>query len=148
MLTQPSIRVLIVDDMANVRQDLRTVLSMAQNTAGFSMDGTLEIVGEAGNGQEAVRQAQALRPDVILMDLGMPVLDGCAATRQIKACDPAVGVIALTVHGDDETREKARRAGVDHFIVKGDPLDEILQAIDACAKRRRASMQKSENHIE
>jgi DNA-binding NarL/FixJ family response regulator len=99
-------------------------------------------VGEAGNGQEAVQLARSLSPEVVLMDLGMPVLDGCAAAHQIKACDPGIGVIALTVHGDLETREKARRAGIDYFIVKGDPVDEIVDAIGACAKRRRAFLEK------
>ncbi len=120
-----SIRVLIVDDMAQVRQDLRTVLGLAGAACGVP----LEVVGEAGNGQEAIRQVEALRPDAVLMDLGMPVLDGWAATRQIKAFHPAMRIVALSVHDDPGAREKARQAGVDCFIVKGAPVAEIIRAI-------------------
>ncbi len=121
----PTIKVLIVDDMAQVRQDLRTVLCLAGAACGVP----LEVVGEAGDGQEAVRQARDLRPDVTLMDLAMPVMDGWEATRQIKAFDPAMRVAALSVHDDPAAREKARQAGADCFIVKGAPVAEILRAI-------------------
>ncbi|MEW5956746.1 MAG: response regulator transcription factor [Chloroflexota bacterium] len=113
-------RVLIVDDMARVRRDLRTVLALT---------GLVDIVGEAGNGEEAVRQAGALRPDVVLMDLEMPVLDGFAATRRIKANHPAMRVVALTIHSYPSARIRAFQAGVDDFIEKGASLEKIIQAI-------------------
>ena len=122
---QPNIRVLIVDDMAQVRRDLRTVLPLAGQAAGMEID----IVGEAGNGQEAIQQAAALRPDVVLMDLEMPVMSGYEATRQIKACSPDCRVIALTIHGDETVRQKAIQAGVDDFIVKGAPITSVIQAM-------------------
>ena len=120
-----SIRVLIVDDMAQVRRDLRTVLPLAGQAAGLQ----IEIVGEAGNGQEAIQRAAALEPDVVLMDLEMPVMGGYEATRQIKAHCPACRVIALTVHGYEAARQQAIQAGVDDFIVKGAPVDSLVQAI-------------------
>ena len=120
-----SIRVLIVDDMAQVRHDLRTVLPLAGEAAGLQID----VVGEAGNGQEAIQRATALEPDVVLMDLEMPVMGGYEATRQIKTHSPGCRVIALTIHGDETVRQKASQAGVDDFVVKGAPINSLIQAI-------------------
>ena len=120
-----SIRVLIVDDMAQVRHDLRTVLPLAGQAAGLQID----IVGEAGNGQEAIQRAKALEPDVILMDLEMPVMGGYEATRQIKGRWPSCRVVALTVHGYEAAQQQALQAGVDGFIVKGAPIETLVQAI-------------------
>lgn len=114
------IRVLIVDNMEEVRQDLRTYLTLA---------GDLEIVGEAGDGLEAVRLVEALQPQVVLMDLEMPVMDGYAATKQIKACRPSCRVIALTIHASESEQQRAANAGVDRFIVKGAPFDTLMEAI-------------------
>jgi len=119
------IRVLIVDDTAQVRQDLHTVLLLAAKTLGAS----ITMVGEAKNGQEAVEQVRALRPDVVLMDLEMPVMDGYTATRQIKTDQPGIRVIALTVHGSPAAREKALQCGVDKVIIKGVPVAEIIRSI-------------------
>jgi DNA-binding NarL/FixJ family response regulator len=113
-------RVLIVDDSPQVRQELRTLLPLA---------GDIEIVGEAADGQEAIRRAQALQPDVVLMDLEMPVLDGYEATRQIKAGSPSCRVVALTAHGYEAARQKASQSGVDVFLVKGGSVETLVQAI-------------------
>lgn len=115
-----TIRLLIVDDVAQVRQDLRLALTLA---------GDIEVVGEAGNGLEAVRMTEALQPDVILMDLEMPVIDGYEAARQIKTCCPDCRVVALTVHEYEAARQQAFQAGMDAFIVKGAPLETLLQTI-------------------
>ena len=114
------LQVLIVDDMAQVRRELCTILPLV---------GDFEIVGEAVDGREAIRQVEALHPEVVLMDLEMPVLDGYEATRQIKVCHPSCRVIALTVHGYEEARQKAIQAGVDGFIVKGAPVETLVLAI-------------------
>jgi two-component system response regulator DesR len=114
------IGVLIVDDMSQVRQDLRTLLDLSED---------IEIVGEAANGLEAVGQVASLQPDVVLLDLEMPVLDGYQAASQIKALYPSCRVIALTVHGHDAALQKALHAGVDSFLVKGTPIEMLLQAI-------------------
>ena len=117
---KPVTRVLIVDDAREVRRDLRTTLTLA---------GNIEIVGEAANGLEAVLLTESLEPAVVLMDLEMPVLDGYAATRQIKAHCPACRVIALTVHGYESARRKAIEAGVDDFVVKGVSLETLVKVI-------------------
>jgi DNA-binding NarL/FixJ family response regulator len=113
-------RILIVDDNAEVRQELRTLLPLAAD---------LEVVGEAADGAEAIRLAEALQPHLILLDLQMPVLDGYEAARRIKDRWSACRVVALTVHDDETTRQKASRAGVDVFLVKGAPLGTLVEAI-------------------
>lgn len=123
---KPAIRVLIVDDVPQIRRELSVILPLVGEKAGIP----IQVVGEAGDGQQAMLLARSLQPDVVLMDLAMPVLDGFAATRMIKAEKPAVRVIALTIHSDPATRLKARQAGVDSFIEKGVPLVEVLRAID------------------
>lgn len=114
------IRVLIVDDVQSVRQDLRTFLSLS---------GNVEIIGEASNGLEAIRLAEALHPQVILMDLEMPVLDGYEAARQIKALQPYCHIIALSIHAGEAERQQALEAGMADLIVKGAPLEMLLRAI-------------------
>ena len=113
-------RVLIADDNPQVRQELRTLLPLA---------GDIEIVGEAADGREALRLAQALQPDAVLMDLEMPILDGFEATRQIKAGFPSCWVVALTVYGDPASRIRAAEVGVDVFLVKGVSVESLVQAI-------------------
>ncbi|MBI5841880.1 MAG: response regulator transcription factor [Chloroflexi bacterium] len=113
-------RVLIVDDVVQVRRDLRTLLSLS---------GEIEVIGEAPNGLEAVRQAESIQPDVVLMDLEMPVMDGYEATRQVKSRVPSCRVIALTVHDYPSARAKAQESGVDAFLVKGASVESIVQTI-------------------
>ncbi len=113
-------RVLIVDDVEEVRRDLRVLLSLSDE---------IEIVGEAANGLEAVRLTESLKPDVVLMDLEMPVMDGYEAARQIKSRYPSCRVIALTVHDYESARTKAIQSGVDAFLVKGVPVEKIIQSV-------------------
>jgi DNA-binding NarL/FixJ family response regulator len=89
----------------------------------------LEVVGEAADGLEAVHQAEKLSPDVVLMDLEMPRMDGFEATRQIKDRCLARGVVALTVYGDDSARSRADRAGVDAFVEKGASIQTLSEII-------------------
>jgi DNA-binding NarL/FixJ family response regulator len=124
------IRILIVDDMAQVRHDLRAVLPLFGSEAGIS----LLVVGEAGDGQEAIQQAQVLQPDVVLMDLAMPILDGYSATQTIKASHRNIRVIALTVHGSQASREKALQAGADGFIEKGISVRELVDVLGSCRR--------------
>ncbi|HEX5810227.1 MAG TPA: response regulator transcription factor [Anaerolineales bacterium] len=114
------IRVLIVDDVDRVRQDLRTFLSLT---------GDIRVVGEARNGCEALQLAEALSPDVVLMDLEMPVMDGYAAAHEIRDRRLACRVIALTIHAGEAEQQQALRAGMADVIVKGAPLGMLLQAI-------------------
>ena len=113
-------RILLVDDSAQVRQELRTLLPLA---------GDIEIVGEAADGREALRLTQALQPEVVLMDLEMPVLDGFQATHYIKSNYPSILIIVLTIHDDLETRQKAALAGADSFIAKSAPLNGLIRSI-------------------
>lgn len=118
------IRVLLVDDQAMFREGLRTLLSVQPG---------LEVVGEAGNGEEAVRLAAALRPDVVLMDLHMPVLDGVAATRRLCESWPDCRVIVLTTFDDDEYVFEGLRAGAVGYLLKDVPSDKLVEAIKATA---------------
>ncbi len=113
-------RILIADDVPQVRRELRTLLPLLAD---------IDVVGEAENGQSAIELAATLRPDVILMDVEMPVMDGLAATRSIKQQCPACRIIILSIHNDEAVRAKARSAGADDFVDKGAPLAALLQAI-------------------
>ncbi len=113
-------RVLIVDDVPQVRRELRTLLPLLD---------AIDIVGEAENGQEALELATTLQPDVIIMDVEMPIMDGLAATRIIKQARPAAYIIILSIHGDETVRAKAQLAGADDFVEKGAPLSSLIQAM-------------------
>lgn len=120
-----NIRVLITDDMPQVRQGLSTMLRLVTK----NIYPKIQVVGEAQNGDEAVQQARLLHPDAILMDLEMPVMDGYTATQLIKANDPSIFIIVLTIHDNPDTRKKAKQAGVDEFIAKSAPPEGIVRAI-------------------
>ncbi|MEI6310302.1 MAG: response regulator transcription factor [bacterium] len=119
------IRVLLVDDQALFREGLRTLLEFRDD---------LEIVGEAANGEEALFMAARLRPQVILMDLRMPVLDGVEATRRLKESHPECKVIALTTFDDDETVFDGLRAGAVGYLLKDVPSDTLVEAIRATVR--------------
>lgn len=120
-----SIRVLLVDDQALFREGLGTLLSLQDD---------IDIVGEAGNGQEALAVAAGLQPDVILMDLRMPVLDGVAATRQLKESGNPARVIVLTTFDDDETIFDGLRAGAVGYLLKDVSSEKLVEAIHAAAR--------------
>lgn len=122
---EETIRVLIVDDMPQVRLGLANVLKLATK----NLRPHIEVAGEAQNGNEAIELAQSLHPDVVLMDLEMPVLDGYSATRFIKSTNPSILVIILSIHNDLTARQNATQAGADAFIEKGAPIGELIQAI-------------------
>ncbi len=114
------VRMLLVDDSASVRHELAHLLDLS---------GMVHIIGEAADGLEAVRLAADLSPEVVLMDLEMPGLDGFDTTRQIKAGQPAPRVVILSAHGKPEDQERARAAGADGFVVKGASYQTLLTAI-------------------
>ena len=111
-------RVLIADDYARSRNGLRALLTTCPE---------VEVVGEAANGREALRQVAECHPNVVLMDARMPLMDGLEATRLIKNKWPEVRVVVLTLYAAYQTR--AMSAGADTFLVKGCPNEELLAAI-------------------
>lgn len=111
-------KVLLVDDRQRARASLRALLQT---------ESSLCIVGEAANGRKAIEGVESKRPDVVLMDVRMPVMDGLEATRQIKADWPETRVVLLTMFGGYE--EQARAAGADALLTKGCPPAELLTAM-------------------
>lgn len=119
------IRVLLVDDQALFREGLNTLLSVHAD---------IEVVGEASNGEESLLQAAALQPDVVLMDLRMPRLDGAAATRRLRASYPHIQVIVLTTFDDDEHIFEGLRAGAVGYLLKDVPSQKLVEAIRTAAR--------------
>jgi DNA-binding NarL/FixJ family response regulator len=117
-------RVLVADDHPLVRQGLRAVFDTVED---------IEIAGEAGDGQEAVRRAVELAPDVVLMDLQMPGLHGIEATRQIAARQPTTMILILTMFDDDDTVFAAVQAGALGYLIKGAEGRDIIAAVRAAA---------------
>ena len=119
-----SIRVLLVDDEAMVRAGLRLVLEVEPD---------VEVVGEASDGAEAVAAAGRLRPDVVLIDVRMPRMDGLAASRDILAADPDVKVVVLTTFNDDGYVHQALRLGASGFLLKVAPPERLAEAVRVAA---------------
>jgi len=119
------IRVLIADDQRLVREGLRVLLDLIPD---------IRVVGEAANGAEAVERAQSLRPEVVLMDVQMPGLDGVAAARQIRETSPGVKIIILTTFDDDEYVFEGLRAGAAGYMLKDAPSEQLAEAIRAAAR--------------
>jgi DNA-binding NarL/FixJ family response regulator len=118
-------RILVADDQALVRVGLRKILDVEPE---------LEVVGEAGDGLEAVDEARTLRPDIVLMDIRMPVLDGIEATRRIVGVQPETRVLILTTFGLDAYVFDALRAGASGFMLKDAPPEEIAAAVRIVAR--------------
>jgi DNA-binding NarL/FixJ family response regulator len=118
----PAIRVVIAEDQASVRRGTAMLLATAPD---------MECVGQATNGVEAVQLAQLLKPDVVLMDLHMPLKGGVAATREITSTHPQTQVLVLTTLDDDETVFEAVRAGAQAYLLKDVSEEELLETIRA-----------------
>ena len=121
----PPVRILIVDDQELFREGLHILLAMQPD---------LQVVGEARNGEEALRLAGALKPDIILMDLRMPVLNGVAATRHLKRAQPEIKVIVLTTFDDDEDVFEGLRAGAVGYVLKDVASEQLAEAIRAIVR--------------
>jgi DNA-binding NarL/FixJ family response regulator len=124
-MTASAVRVLIVDDQAPFREALATLLEVQPE---------IEVVGEAGNGEQAIRLAADLRPDVVLMDLRMPVLDGIAATNRLRVEQPGVRVLALTTFDDDADVFAALRAGAVGYLLKDVSSTRLVEALVAARR--------------
>jgi two-component system, NarL family, response regulator NreC len=114
-----AVRVLLADDHKIVRQGFRSLLE----EAGF------EVIAEAGNGQEAIQFAEKLHPDIAVLDVGMPILNGVEATREIVRCCPRTKAILLTMHTEDHYVLNSLRAGARGFLLKARAADDLIQAI-------------------
>jgi DNA-binding NarL/FixJ family response regulator len=119
------VRLLIADDHPIVRAGFEGMLAESTD---------LKVVGEAENGEEAVRLAERLRPDVVLMDLRMPVVDGVEATSRIKGESPHVNVLVLTTYDSDADILRAIEAGATGYLLKDTPREELFRAIRAAAR--------------
>src|SRR6202049_2878331 len=126
----PAIRIVIAEDQALVRRGAALLLAMEPD---------MEVVGQACNGVEAVELTQLLRPDVVLMDLHMPLKGGVAATREITRALPGTQVLVLTTLDDDETVFEAVRAGAQAYLLKDAAEDELLETI--------RSLRRGESHL-
>ncbi|MGO4106052.1 response regulator [Leifsonia sp. YAF41] len=124
MIEPGVIRVVVADDQAIIRDGLVTVLSLLPD---------ISIVGEAANGVEAVRVAAETRPDVVLMDLRMPILDGVGATSQILSENPGTAILVLTTYADDASILGALRAGARGYLTKDASRAEVAAAVRAVA---------------
>ncbi len=119
------IRILLADDQQLVREGLCALLDLIPD---------IRVVGEAGDGAEAVERARQMRPDVVLMDVRMPGLDGVAATRRLHETCPEVKVIILTTFDDDEYVFEGLRAGAAGYLLKDVPSEQLVEAIRAAAR--------------
>lgn len=119
------VRVMVVEDETLVREVLVRLLGMEPD---------IDVVGRAGDGESAVKIALHQRPDVVLMDIQMPQLDGIAATQQIKAALPTTGIVILTIYRDDANVFRAIKAGAQGYVLKDSPPEETLAAIRAVAR--------------
>lgn len=122
-MPQP-IRILIADDHAVVRQGLSQICDA---------EADMQVVGQAADGQEACRLAATHKPDVVVFDINMPILDGVQATRQLLEAQPGIGVIILTMHRQDQYVFEAIKAGARAYLLKDADSDELLRAIRAVA---------------
>lgn len=120
-----SVNVLIADDHGVVRKGLRLLLQQFPE---------IDVVGEAGNGREAVRLTAELTPDVVLMDVAMPLLNGIDATEQIRKANPNIGVILLTMHADEGYVLRAIAAGVKGYLLKESAEEDLSRAVKAVSQ--------------
>jgi DNA-binding NarL/FixJ family response regulator len=128
-VSNPGIRVLAVDDQRVIREGLVMLLGLLPD---------VEVVGAAANGEEALALADELRPDVVLMDLRMPRVDGVEATRRLRASHPEIKVVVLTTYADDRSVIDALRAGALGYLTKDAGADEIRQALQRVASGQAA----------
>lgn len=124
-MNEPNIRILVVDDHQLFREGLIALLNAAPQTS---------VVGEAGAGAEAIAQAEALGPDVVLMDVQMPDMNGIEATRRILADHPTIRIVMLSMLEDDDSLFAAMRAGACGYILKGADKAEVLRTVAAAAE--------------
>jgi DNA-binding NarL/FixJ family response regulator len=128
MTDHSRLRILLADDHVTVRQGLKMLIES---------QGDMTVVSEASDGSTAVEQARTLRPDVVVMDISMPGMNGLVATRTLKSIQPDSVIVILTRHGDDAYLQELLRAGADGYVLKQSAASELVQAIRATAARNQ-----------
>jgi DNA-binding NarL/FixJ family response regulator len=131
-LYEKIIRLLIVDDVLEVREGIRTVLELSVQQKHLP----IQVMGTANNGLEALKQVSILKPDVVLMDLEMPIMDGFKATRWIKKEWPHIQVIILSIHCGLSDQQEALDAGADICLAKGVSMQILLHHVKDCGRKR------------
>ena len=124
MISTARIRVLLADDHTLVRQGLRALLER---------EADIKVIGEATNGKEVIKKTEALRPDIVVMDVSMPRLNGIEATQKITADHPDVRVVVLSMHAGEDYVKGMLRAGASGYVLKDAPANDLLSAIRAVA---------------
>ncbi|MBN1671565.1 MAG: response regulator transcription factor [Kiritimatiellae bacterium] len=122
-----TIRILLVDDHQMLREGLRTLLEREPD---------MEVVGEAADGDTAIRAARERLPDVVVMDVAMPGTGGIEATRQIMRADPTVAIVGLSMHNEQSTFSEMIQAGAAEYVLKDAAFEQLVDAIRAAAERR------------
>ncbi len=125
VMSQTAVRVLLVDDEEIVRYGLKAIAHCTE---------AVEIVGEASNGKDAIAKSQALQPDVVLMDISMPHMDGVTATREICRLQPHVKVVILTTHDDSQHLIEAMQQGAVGYLLKNTPPEDFIESIQRAHK--------------
>jgi two-component system response regulator NreC len=121
----PRLRVYVADDHALVREGIKMLIASQAD---------MEVIGEAGDGETAVREARALRPDVVVMDVSMPILNGAQATERLRACSPDVRILALSAYSDEEHIRQLLASGASGYVLKKAIAEELTGAIRAVAR--------------
>lgn len=120
MKERRQIRVLIVDDHELIRQGVRTI---------FAKDSRFVVCGEAANGKEAIQQVQTLNPEVMILDISMPVMGGPEAAAEIRRIAPKIKIVILTMHDSAQVRDQAQKAGADAFVVKSNVAVKLMETV-------------------
>jgi DNA-binding NarL/FixJ family response regulator len=125
---EKTIKILLADDQPGIREGLRMRLTLESDVT---------VVGEAGSGEEAIRLARALRPDVVLMDVRMAGMDGIEATAALRAVAPESSIVILSLYDDARTRARAKEAGAAAFVAKHHKKEELLAVVRQAAGRKK-----------
>ena len=123
-------RILIVDDHELIRQGVRAI---------FGKDSRFSVSAEAANGKEAIEQVQKLRPEIVILDISMPVMGGLEAAAEIRRIAPKTKIVILTMHNSDQMRNQARDSGADAFVVKSNAAAKLLETVGLLLESRPAS---------
>jgi len=124
---EKKIKVVIADDMEETRKSLNVMLSFADD---------LEVVGEASDGEEALKLVKELKPDVVLVDINMPNIDGISVSKKLVQENPNIGIVVISIQGDEEYERVLKEIGVDGFLVKPFSSSRLIETVREVARKR------------